>query len=176
MRTYSPNRVIFTDCMAIIDLERRKAPAQFCVVDLADYPKVQTHRWHLKHERGSNYAETWITPTKRLKIHQLLTGENGFDHADGDGLNNVRLNLRPATQRQNNQNQRRRKDSRHAFKGIALHSGRYWRARISAPGKKIHLGYFNSPAEAAAAYDRAAIQYFGKFARLNFPEVNHATE
>ena len=34
----------------------------------------------------------------------------------------------------------------------------------------IHLGTYGSEIEAARAYDRAARQYHGPFARLNFPE------
>ena len=36
--------------------------------------------------------------------------------------------------------------------------------------KNIFLGYFSDKAEAAQARDRAAIEYFGEFAVLNFPE------
>lgn len=34
-------------------------------------------------------------------------------------------------------------------------------------GKKIWLGYFNTKEEAAKAYNKAAIKYFGEFSRLN---------
>jgi hypothetical protein len=40
-------------------------------------------------------------------------------------------------------------------------------ARIKVNGKTAHLGYFAAPEETAAAYDAAAKNLFGKFARLN---------
>jgi hypothetical protein len=43
-------------------------------------------------------------------------------------------------------------------------------AKIAYKGEKIYLGTFQTNIEAARAYDRAARQYHGPFARLNFPE------
>lgn len=57
------------------------------------------------------------------------------------------------------------------FKGVSTNH-KYtnkFRASIYRGGKRIHLGYFGKPEDAARAYDEAAIKYHGKFARLNFP-------
>ena len=42
-----------------------------------------------------------------------------------------------------------------------------YRAYIYYKGKQIALGYYDNPEEAAAAYDKAAVFYFGEYARTN---------
>lgn len=48
--------------------------------------------------------------------------------------------------------------------------GRYWSAYITVDRKRTHLGYFPTPEAAALAYDAAAREHFGPFARTNFPD------
>ncbi len=39
-------------------------------------------------------------------------------------------------------------------------------AQITVQGKKLHLGFFDNPADASAAYNTAAVKHFGSFARI----------
>jgi len=85
-----------------------------------------------------------------------------IDHINGDRADNRIANLRIATHAQNLANQRTRKKRR--FKGVCFHlRSQKWMASC---GEK-YLGLFETPELAAAAYDSAAIEMFGAFARLN---------
>jgi len=51
-----------------------------------------------------------------------------------------------------------------------------WQARIMRNGKRVFLGNFDTPEEAARAYDAAASELFGEHARLNFPDETEPAE
>lgn len=109
---------------------------------------------------------------KRLYLHDFVMGnkERGdiIDHINGDKLDNRTANLRIVTKQQNNMNREAnkvRKDTH--YKGVILHSSGRWTARIGIDRKKMHLGYFDTPEEAAQAYNEAALKYHGEYARLN---------
>ncbi len=95
------------------------------------------------------------------------------DHINRDGIDNRLCNLRPCTTSQNAANQRKQSmPSASRYKGV----GKYkrgvnpWCARIKYQGTLIHLGVFRYEENAAIAYDAKALELFGEFARLNFPE------
>ena len=46
-----------------------------------------------------------------------------------------------------------------------------WAAEIKKDGRQIRLGIYNSIEEAAQSYDRAALEFQGDRARLNFPAM-----
>jgi len=112
--------------------------------------------------------------TKRM--HRIILGvtdDAQVDHIDGDCTNNKRDNLRICDNVENCRNRRKRSGSFSPFKGVGWKkTTRRWYAAIKAEGRSIHLGYFGSEDAAARAYDKAALQHFGEFARLNFPIPN----
>jgi hypothetical protein len=108
------------------------------------------------------------------KLNRKLRSDELVDHVNQDNLSNIidnrRCNLRIVTNRQNCQNQRKcvtPKSSK--FKGVAWDKKyRKWRSRIHVNGKSINLGFFINEIDAAKAYDDAANQHFGEFAKTNY--------
>jgi hypothetical protein len=92
------------------------------------------------------------------------------DHKDGDGLNNQRANLRPATNSRNGANRLYSKPNPSSpYRGVWWAKvNKKWRSAIKVDGKYIHLGLFTDEVEAALAYDDAARKFFGEFSRPNF--------
>lgn len=105
-------------------------------------------------------------------MHRAILGASlgeEVDHRDGDGLNNIRRNLRACTHGRNTQNQRRPVHNTSGFKGVSQ-KGNRWRAYIKFNGVQHHLGTYDSAIHAAKVYDRSAQRLFGHFSRLNFPK------
>jgi len=109
-------------------------------------------------------------PRRMVSLHQLILGFPGgvIDHINGNIFDNRRENLRLADKRGNRANAKPNGDR--PFKGITGGGGK-WEAQIVSGGKKYYLGRFTTPEDAARAYDKAALDMFGDFARLNFPSA-----
>lgn len=125
--------------------------------------------WHAHRDRNTFYARHRLEDGTDVKLHKFLTGYSMTDHINGNGLDNRRANLRPADPSLNQAN-RIHLSGRSGFRGVTLHkmTGR-WQAAICVRRVQRYLGLYGSPEEAARAYDTAAIEAFGEYARPNFP-------
>lgn len=148
------------------------------IVDDDDYPILSQWKWTAlvggkNQKRVYAYRRPWINGRAGvLYLHRfIMEAPAGLDvdHIDHDGLNNCRANLRLATRTQNLA--RSRRVNKTGFRGVEHAKGAGFTALInSSKAKRVGLGTFKTAEEAARAYDIAAIEAFGEFALLNFPD------
>ena len=148
------------------------------LVDDCDYERVSAHKWHAEPVPRLSGICVYAQRTFRLegktcaiRLHRfLICPPPGLvvDHKNGDGLNNVRDNLRICSRSQNQWN-RKQQNGKSQYKGVYLdlRNGK-WVSQISAHGQRKHLGCFCAEIDAAREYDKAAVEIFGAFAQLNF--------
>lgn len=86
-----------------------------------------------------------------------------LDHKDRNRRNNAWINLRPATNAQNQANKLAHNKKGNP-RGVRERNGR-WDARINYGKQQIYLGAFSTAEDASAAYFDAAQKLYGEFAR-----------
>lgn len=141
---------------------RRKIGDKIVWLDKADENIFYARQWYLS-KKG------YLRNSGGVMLHKIiLRTQPGMqvDHINGNRLDNRRCNLREVTGAQNCQN--RRACNKTGLKGV--HSrGKKFLACIRIEGKYQYLGIYPTAHEAARVYDKAALEVFGEFSRLNFP-------
>lgn len=146
-------------------------------VDAEDAPRVLEYTWTIFQSRRTFYAQV----RRGFQQHRFILGLTDpkvlVDHRDSCGINNTRDNIRIANFQQNAANRRKIDTSTSSrFKGVLWQSNtkdKPWMAHIKYNRKKLFLGRYATEEEAALAYNKAALEYFGEFANLN--EIDGST-
>jgi hypothetical protein len=151
--------------------EIKLSKGAIAIVDDEDYGVLSKHKWSLSENPSAHRVRKYavrMSGGKFIKMHRLLMNPpHGFvvDHINGNGLDNRRCNLRVCSQRENSSNSENKRNG--PYRGIGRMRNS-WQAFIGINYKKVHLGTFKTPEEAAMAYDKASRSRDGKFARTNF--------
>lgn len=158
----------------------------YSLIDEIDYEKCSKVMWCFNkakyvvmHLSTRNRERLGMTKDGKkntsVLLHRYLLGlymENPdkliVDHINRIPFDNRRCNLRLVTTRENSFN-KGCYVIKNKYKGINFNLQRQkWRTTIQIDGVQKHLGYFNTPEEAAEAYDHHAILLFGEYAYTNF--------
>lgn len=144
------------------------------LVDEADAPLVRNYRVYFDKGKRSRYAiGTLPGVTGCRKMHRIILGLSSrdgklVDHINGNRLDNRRENMRFVDNQTNRINAYKLNCNNKVsgVMGVSLKNRptakKRWVAHICVDGKKMHLGYFSSIAEAAACRAEAEIKHFGQ--------------
>lgn len=160
---YSPNE--WVDCgdyYECILKDKNQQEVARTKIDKEDKEKFKNYKLYARHQTDKIYAHFSVLGTgRKIAVHRFLVGladvkysiDQVVDHINGDSLDNRKQNLRICTQHQNSQNLRK-KDK---VVGVRFHK-KYngynyskYSAVIMSNYKSIHLGYFDTKAEAILA-------------------------
>lgn len=148
---------------------------QYTLVDNKDYLWITRHKWYIS---STGYAIRTIylgggranQICKTIRLHREILGvrDGEVDHANRDKLDNRRSNLRIASHQFNSANRSKPKNNTSGYKGVYWDKKKKrWKAQIKVNQKKVYIGRFKDPIEAAKAYNRMAVKYFREFAFIN---------
>jgi len=157
--------------MKTVAIEIQLTKGYVTVVDDED-GDLQELRWNsLIVRTGLVYARRERCYMHRVVLSRILGAEltrtQQVDHINGDGLCNLRSNLRIATVAQNQRNRLTQSNNTSGVVGVNWNKqARKWHARIKVHGKSLFLGSFDSLVDAGIVRKEAEIRHFGEFSAV----------
>jgi len=163
-------------------IESAKHGVHTILYDKEDAHKVEPYMWTIVKGYSTFYARRNLPrrvdgsrPTALLLHREITSCPKGMriDHRNHNGLDNRRENLRVATASENMMNRGKTRQNSTGYKGVYKTGDSMlnpYNAKIQKDKKVYCLGHYKTAEEAARVYDKKAIELFGEFAVLNFPE------
>jgi len=139
------------------------------LVDEEDFDYLSQRAWHVNFDghaqsSGPRDCNGKQSPVKMHRVIMKVTDPKvHVDHKNLNKLDNRKSNLRLCNPSQNQANIRVHTRNKAGLKGVRRRKDKYeayiWH------GKSLYLGTFSTKEAAHEAYVKAAIKYFGEFAR-----------
>jgi AP2 domain len=161
---------------------------QFATVDDEDFSWLSSWRWFAQwNPKTKSFYATRKGPgscaggrDRRgvILMHREILAcpsDRLVNHRNHDTLDNRQSNLQQVSNMENMRFSGKRINNTSGYKGVTWYnSPRKWGARIQTGKRRLFLGVRDTKIEAARLYDKAAIEYHGDFAILNFPREDYA--
>lgn len=124
----------------------------YTLVSAEDLEKVLEHRWYAQPGVWTTYAKSH-GPGRSTYLHRFVLGANKtnyVDHIDGNGLNNIRSNIR-LVNNSTNMHKANFKTGQTGLRGVHKHGDKFV-ARVTINLKKHYIGIYETAIEAHVAY------------------------
>lgn len=158
-----------TKTMKTIQLSK----GQVSLVDNEDVDFLSQWSWHASKSWGGRLYARRPYSGKGVPVymHRVILNakpDQSVDHANGNSLDNRRINLRLCEGSQNNANSKLAVNNTSGFKGVTFHKASgLWTVHIYHKQAVIACAYFRDKIAAAKFYDEQMTILYGPFARTN---------
>lgn len=156
--------------VSIVPLSNSK---EIAYVDIEDLNKLEGYRWRID-PKGYVVAGVKDESNTTVRMHRIIMGTKKgiqLDHINHNKRDNTKVNLREATNTENQYNiPKTKRPTSSKYKGVHFRKDikeKQWSARGTLKGKRVYLGYYHTEEEAAIAYNNFALENYGEFACLN---------
>lgn len=148
-----------------IIIESKKYGTIKSKIDSEDLERCKKVNWYYSKNKDSVYIEGTFKGRK-VKLHRYILNITDkkilIDHINRNTLDNRKLNLRFATNKENSFNRSIRSDNKSGYQGVDFKNNK-WRGKIKYNGITIHLGYFTNKNEAILNRQLAEKYLFKEF-------------
>jgi|SRR5882672_148209 len=145
---------------------------QNAIVDAEDFDWLNKWNWAAYLDPKDRSFRAYRNKN-HIYMHRIITNcqsTEEVDHENHNTLDNRKQNLRKCSHEENCRNGQMRYNNTSGYKGVSWKKSiGKWQARIGIKNQKLYLGVFETPEEAAKAYDQASILYHGEFGFRNLP-------
>ena len=132
------------------------------LIDSEDFEKVQGYGWYAVKGRNTSYIRAQIPGSgergKKIYLHHLIVGQpskgHEVDHKNQNGLDNRRENLRIVPRSVNRANSKQYANNKTGYRGVSKNLQGKFVAFRTINGVTNYLGSFDTPEEAAKAYQK----------------------
>ena len=152
-------------------IKKRNGEVFDCLMDDEDWEKFKNIGIYIIPNKSKIPYLYFSSAYKQRSLSRYLMGDpSGFvvDHINGNTLDNRRKNLRICTQSENLRNSKKHIKKSSEYKGVSfVKKVQKYRASIRIKGHNFFIGEYKEEKDAALAYNKTALEYFGDYASLN---------
>lgn len=135
-------------------IHSKKHGSQVVLLDDGDFTAMAGFNWFVIRPGTTFYVVRNVRRGVTQYLHTLILGSKWVDHINGNGLDNRRANLRPATAAENVQNRSRYRNNTSGAPGVTWNRNRSkWQVKVG----QAYIGTFTEFAEAVQARRAAEV-------------------